>query len=403
MLVSQDPSPRSCTPRFAQSVVKTAFGFAVVVLGAPFWGQPTAPRVLPDHPAIAAEGYILMDADTSKILAEENSREPLPPASLAKIMTGYVVASELEAGRIDAADDVPVSVNAWQTPGSRMFVREGTTVVLEDLVRGVVIQSGNDASVALAEFVAGGEDAFADMMNQHAALLGMSGSNFANATGLPHGDQYTTAFDMAILTRELIGRFPDHYALYSERSFQYNGIEQPNRNRLLWRDRTVDGVKTGYTKDAGYCLVASAERDGMRLISAVMGTQSDAVRVRESQKLLSYGFRYFETHRLYDTEAPLKTSEVRYGSVDEVSMGVPETIYVTIPRGRYDDIEASLDIPGVLEAPINEGDEVGELRVTLDGETLAASPLIAREAVTELESLARFFEGIYFFFSDLVN
>ena len=399
----QDPPPGSRAPRFAQSVVKTAFAFAVVVLGAPFWGQPTAPQVLPEHPAIAAEGYILMDADTSKILAEENSREPLPPASLAKIMTGYVVASELEAGRIDAADDVPVSVNAWQTPGSRMFVREGTTVVLEDLIRGVVIQSGNDASVALAEFVAGGEDAFADMMNRHAALLGMSGSSFANATGLPHDDQYTTAFDMAILTRELIRRFPDHYALYSERSFQYNGIEQPNRNRLLWRDRTVDGVKTGYTKDAGYCLVASAERDGMRLISAVMGTQSDAVRVRESQKLLSYGFRYFETHRLYDTEAPLKTSEVRYGSADEVSMGVPETIYVTIPRGRYDDIEASLDIPEVLEAPINEGDEVGELRVTLDGETLAASPLIAREAVTELESLARFFEGIYFFFHDLVN
>ena len=399
----QDPPPRSRAPCFAQSVVKTAFAFAVVVLGAPFWGQPTAPRVLPDHPAIAAEGYILMDADTSRILAEENSREPLPPASLAKIMTGYVVSSELEAGRIDLADDVPVSVNAWQTPGSRMFVRESTTVVLEDLLRGVVIQSGNDASVALAEFVAGGEDAFADMMNRHAALLGMSGSNFANATGLPHDDQYTTAFDMAILTRELIRRFPDHYAMYSERSFQYNGIEQPNRNRLLWRDRTVDGVKTGYTKDAGYCLVASAERDGMRLISAVMGTQSDAVRVRESQKLLSYGFRYFETHRLYDAEAPLKTSEVRYGSADEVSMGVPETIYVTIPRGRYDDIEASLDIPGVLEAPINEGDEVGELRVTLDGETLAASPLIAREAVTELESLARFFEGIYFFFSDLVN
>ena len=399
----QDPPPRSRAPCFAQSVVKTAFAFAVVVLGAPFWGQPTAPRVLPDHPAIAAEGYILMDADTSRILAEENSREPLPPASLAKIMTGYVVASELEAGRIDLADDVPVSVNAWQTPGSRMFVRESTTVVLEDLLRGVVIQSGNDASVALAEFVAGGEDAFADMMNRHAALLGMSGSNFANATGLPHDDQYTTAFDMAILTRELIRRFPDHYAMYSERSFQYNGIEQPNRNRLLWRDRTVDGVKTGYTKDAGYCLVASAERDGMRLISAVMGTQSDAVRVRESQKLLSYGFRYFETHRLYDAEAPLKTSEVRYGSADEVSMGVPETIYVTIPRGRYDDIEASLDIPGVLEAPINEGDEVGELRVTLDGETLVASPLIAREAVTELESLARFFEGIYFFFSDLVN
>ena len=379
-----------------------AFAAAAVALGMPL-AQPTASEVLPDHPPIAAEGYVLMDADTLRVLAEQNSREPLPPASLAKIMTGYVVAVELEAGRIALADDVPVSVNAWQTPGSRMFVREGTTVVLEDLVRGVVIQSGNDASVALAEFVAGGEDAFADMMNQHAARLSMTGSKFANATGLPDDDQYTTAFDMAILTRELIRRYPDHYALYSERSFKYNGIEQPNRNRLLWRDRTVDGVKTGYTEDAGYCLVASAERDGMRLISAVMGTRSDAVRVRESQKLLSYGFRYFETHRLYGNEAPLKTSEVRYGSADEVSMGVPEAVYVTIPRGRYDDIEATLDIPGVLEAPIDAGAELGELRVSLDSETLVTAPLVARESVAELGSFARFFERIYFFFHDLVN
>ena len=390
-------------PCFAPAQAKAALAFAVVALGVPLWGQPPASAVMPDPPAIAADGYILMDADTLKILAEDNSREPLPPASLAKIMTGYVVAVELEAGRIDAADDVTVSVNAWQTPGSRMFVREGTTVVLEDLLRGMVIQSGNDASVALAEFVAGGEDAFADMMNQHAALLGISGSRFANATGLPHDDQYTTARDMAILTQQLIRRFPDHYALYSERSFKYNGIEQPNRNRLLWRDRTVDGVKTGYTKDAGYCLVASAERDGMRLISAVMGAASDAVRVRESQKLLSFGFRYFETHRLYDAEAPLKTSEVRYGSLNEVSMGVPVAIYVTIPRGRYHDIEATLDIPAALEAPIAKGDEVGELRVSLDGETLATSPLIAREAVAELGFFAHFFEGIYFFFRDLVK
>ena len=388
-------------PYFAPAQAKAALAFAVVVLGVPLWGQPPAVAVLPDPPAIAAEGYVLMDADTLKILAEDNSREPLPPASLAKIMTGYVVAVELEVGRIDAANDVPVSVNAWQTPGSRMFVREGTTVVLEDLLRGVVIQSGNDASVALAEFVAGGEDAFADMMNQHAALLGMSGSRFANATGLPHDDQYTTARDLAILTQQMIRRFPDHYALYSERSFKYNGIEQPNRNRLLWRDRTVDGVKTGYTKEAGYCLVASAERDGMRLISAVMGAASDAVRVRESQKLLSYGFRYFETHKLYDNEVPLKTSEVRYGSPNEVSMGVPEAIYVTIPRGRYHDIGATLDIPGALEAPIAEGDVLGELHVSLDGEALATSPLIAREAVAELEFFPRFFEGIYLFFRDL--
>jgi len=382
---------------------RIALVLVAVVIATPLWGQPRATAVVPDQPNIAAEGFVLMDADTRKILAEENSREPLPPASLAKIMTSYVVAAELEAGRFDVADDVPVSVNAWQTPGSRMFIREGTTVVLEDLLRGVVIQSGNDASVALAEFVAGGEDAFADMMNQHAARLGLSGSNFANATGLPDEDQYTTALDMAILTLELIQRFPEHYAMYSERSFKYNGIEQPNRNRLLWRDRTVDGVKTGYTKEAGYCLVASAERDGMRLVSAVMGAENDAVRVRESQKLLSYGFRYFETHRLYGTEAPLKTAEVRYGQADEVSMGVPEAIHVTIPRGRYQDVEAVLDLPESLEAPITEGEEVGELRVSLDGETIAASPLVAREGVAELEFPARFFEGIYYFFHDLVE
>ena len=382
---------------------RIALVLAAVVLGAPLSGQPRVPAVVPDQPKIAAEGFVLMDADTRKILAEENSREPLPPASLAKIMTSYVVAAELEAGRFNIADDVPVSVKAWQTPGSRMFIREGTTVVLEDLLRGVIIQSGNDASVALAEYVAGGEDAFADMMNRHAAQLGMSGSNFANSTGLPDDDQYTTALDMAILTLELIQRFPDHYAMYSERSFKYNGIEQPNRNRLLWRDRTVDGVKTGYTKEAGYCLVASAERDGMRLVSAVMGADNDAVRVRESQKLLSYGFRYFETHRLYGTEAPLKTAEVRYGQADEVSMGVPGALYVTIPRGRYDDIEAVLDLPDSLEAPIVEGQEVGELRVSLDGERLAAAPLVAREGVPELEFAARFFKGIYYFFHDLVE
>ncbi len=399
----QDPSTLPGAPRFAPALAKLGLALAVVASGAPLWGQPPAPSVVPSQPSIAAEGYVLMDADTFKILAEQNSREPLPPASLAKIMTGYVVAVELGAGRIDLDADVPVSVNAWQTPGSRMFIREGTTVVLEDLLRGVVIQSGNDASVALAEFVAGGEDAFADMMNQHAALLGMSGSAFANATGLPDEDQYTTALDMAILTQALIRRFPSHYALYSERSFKYNGIEQPNRNRLLWRDRTVDGVKTGYTKNAGYCLVASAEREGMRLISAVMGADSDAVRVRESQKLLSYGFRYFETHKLYGDEAPLKTSEVRYGTSDEVSMGISDAIYVTIPRGRYQDIEVTLDIPELLEAPIAEGEEVGELRVGLDGETLATSPLFARESVAQAEFFARFFAGIQYFFRDLVN
>ena len=373
---------------------------AAVVIGLSVAAQPP---VIPRSPDIAAKGYILIDADTRKVIVEENSDEPLPPASLTKIMTSYVAAVEVESGRVSLSDAVPVSVEAWKTPGSRMFVREGTQVPLIDLLKGIIIQSGNDASVAVAEYIAGGEQAFADMMNQHAASLGLTGSRFENATGLPREDHYSTARDMVLLTRELIRRYPDHYRIYAERSFKFNDIEQPNRNRLLWRDRTVDGVKTGHTNAAGYCLVASAKRDGMRLISAVMGADSDESRMRESQKLLAYGFRYFETQKLYDTDAPLKTTEVWYGETEQISMGVPQPIYVTIPRGRYDDLKATLKIPRTLEAPIAIGDELGELRVSLDDQLVVKSPLVAREAVVEAGFFSRMFEGIYLFFRELVS
>lgn len=378
---------------------RAALWLGAAVLAASAAGQ----QIVPDAPQVAARGYVLMDADTLAVLAESNSDERLPPASLTKIMTSFVAAAELEAGRIGLSDSVPISVNAWRTPGSRTFVREGTEVPLEALLRGIIIQSGNDASVAVAEYIAGAEDAFAAMMNSHGESIGLTNSHFTNATGLPSEAQYSTARDMALIARALIRQYPESYAIYSERSFKYNGIEQPNRNRLLWRDRTVDGVKTGHTDAAGYCLVASAKRDGMRLISVVMGAESDGIRMRESQKLLAYGFRYFETRKLYGPDAPLKVAEVWYGESDEVPMGVAESIEVTIPRGRYDDLEAKLDLPRAIEAPVEVGQELGELRVSLDDQLLVRTPLIAREAVAEAGFFSRLVEGIAIFFRELVT
>jgi len=268
-------------------------------------------------------------------------------------------------------------------------------------LKGIVVQSGNDASVAVAEYIAGTETAFAEMMNQQAQALGMYASHFQNATGLPDEGHYTSVRDLATLTRALIRRYPEHYASYAERSFTFNDIEQPNRNRLLWRDRTVDGVKTGHTKEAGYCLVASALRDGMRLITVVMGTTSDEARMRETQKLLKYGFRYFQTQKLYDANVMLKQSEVWYGAVDTVKLGVTDLVYVTIPRGRYDDLKAETDIARVIEAPLEPGQELGALRVTLDDEVVFEAPLVALEAVAAAGFFKRLWHALYLFFSGL--
>jgi len=365
---------------FQRRLWGAAAGLVVWLL--PLLAAAAAP-IIPPPPGVAASSYLLMDADTRKVLVEHNVNQPLPPASLTKIMTSYLAAVELDAGRISLSDQVPISVKAWQTKGSRMFVREGTTVPLEDLLRGIIIQSGNDASVAVAEHIAGSESAFADMMNQQAAVLGMVNSQFANATGLPAEGHVTSAWDLALLTLSLIERFPDSYAMYSERSFTYNEIEQANRNRLLWRDRTVDGVKTGHTDEAGYCLVASALRDGMRLLTVVMGTDSEEARMRESQKLLSYGFRYFETQQLYEADVPLKTTDVYYAAADALELGVAEPVRVTIPRGHFKDLEAELTVASVIKAPVAAGDEFGELRLKLADETVYQAPLVALAAVEE--------------------
>lgn len=368
------------------------------------WGPANAaPHIVPDPPPISSKSYVLMAAETDRVIAERDSAAPLPPASLTKIMTSYVAAVELAAGRISLDDDVPISVAAWRTGGSRMFVREGTTVKLADLLRGIVIQSGNDASVAVAEFIGGDEDAFGDMMNVHAKDLGLRNSRFVNSTGLPDDGHYSSAYDLAVLSARLIERYPDHYALYRERAFTFADIEQPNRNKLLWRDKSVDGVKTGLTDAAGYCLVASALRDGTRLIAATMGADTDGQRFQDAQKLLAYGFRYYENRRLYEAGEVLATPEVWFGDEDSVAVGVADALTITLPRGRYDDLEAELDLPRNVEAPIEAGAQVGTVRVTLDDDVLAEVPLLARAAVPEANLFARMGDSVYLFFRDLLG
>jgi len=359
--------------------------------------------ITPAAPQLAAEGYLLIDADTGHIIVEYNSKQRLPPASLTKIMTSYIISAELEQGTVELGEDVEISVKAWRTEGSRMFIREGTRVSVSDLKRGIIVQSGNDASVAMAERIAGSEDAFADLMNQHAARLGMTNTNFMNATGLPNENHYTTATDLARLTTALIRDFPEDYKIYSEKYFTYNDIRQPNRNSLLWRDKTVDGVKTGHTDAAGYCLVASAKRGDMRLISVVMGASSEESRATESQTLLTYGFRYFETVRLYDAGEALKTVRV-WGGVDgSVDLGVADDIVITVPQGSRKNLEATMDLQKVVRAPLQAGDTFGTLKIMNGATVVKQVPLVANSDVAEGGFFKRLWDGISLFFAKLFS
>ncbi len=362
-----------------------------------------SPALIPSAPQVSASSYILMDATSGNILIEEASHTRLPPASLTKMMTAYIVEHEVAEGRINLYDEVPVSVKAWKTGGSKMFIKEGTKVVLEDLLKGVIIQSGNDASIALAEFVAGSELAFSDIMNQQARLLGMKDTNFENATGLPSENHYSTAYDLAILAKAIINNYPEQYKLYAEKYFTYNNIRQPNRNRLLWRDKSVDGLKTGHTEEAGYCLVASAERDGMRLISVVMGTKSENARAQESQKLLNYGFRYFETHNLYNAGESLIESPVWLGLADSVQLGLAKDVVITIPRDQKSELKAELLVEPVVKAPLSVGQKIGQLEVTLKGEVVVSEALVALEPVPEAGFFKRVWDSIKLFFIGLFS
>lgn len=365
-------------------------------------GKAVAQSVLiPSPPQIAGSSYVLMDPKSGRIIMEENSHERLPPASLTKMMTAYIVERELDEGRISMSDMVPISVNAWKTEGSRTFVREGTEVSVEDLLRGVIIQSGNDASVALAEFVAGSEGAFVDIMNQQAQILGMKDTHFENATGLPSPDHFSTAYDLALLARAIINDYPENYPLYAEKHFTYNNIRQPNRNSLLWRDDSVDGLKTGHTEEAGYCLVASAKRQDTRFIAVVMGTSSPEARSQEVQKMLNYGFRYYESEHLFRAGQELMTARVWGGQSEQISAGMTDDVFVTIPRGSRNSLESTVELDSVIKAPIKVGDELGQVKVSFNGEVLVDQPVLALTDVPEGGFFKRLWDAIKLFFVQL--
>ena len=338
---------------------------------------------IPKPPAIAALSYLLEDFHSGQILAAANADERMEPASITKVMTSYVIFRELAAGRLQLSDMVTISERAWRMEGSRMFVEVGKQVSVEDLLIGVIVQSGNDATVALAEHIAGSEEAFAGYMNRVAAELGMTGSHFADASGLPHPDHYMTARDIAKVSRALIRDFPEYYKWYSQKQFVFNDIIQHNRNKLLWRDATVDGIKTGHTEAAGYCLVTSAEREGMRLISVVLGADGEESRASANQALLNYGFRFYETHKLYDAGSKLVDARVWKGERETVPLGLTDALFVTIPRNQYGDLKANVQMSGRITAPVAAGADLGSVQVRLADQTLLEPPLIALEPVAE--------------------
>lgn len=353
------------------------------VLSAPF--SYSAPIVVPDAPQIAAKGYVLIDFNSGKVLAEKEKDTKLSPASLTKMMTSYVIGQELARGNISLEDEVVVSKKAWAKnypDSSKMFIEVGTTVKVEDLNRGIIIQSGNDACVAMAEHVAGSEDAFVDLMNAWANSIGMTNTHFANVHGLDNSQLYSTPYDMALLGRALIRDVPEEYAIYQEKQFTYNGITQYNRNGLLWdKSMNVDGIKTGHTSKAGYSLVSSATEGKMRLVAVVMGTKSENARKAESKKLLNYGFRFFETVAPHKAGETFVSERIWMGSQEEIKLGVAQDTYVTLPRGQAKSLKASFVLEKELKAPISQGDVVGTLYYQVDGEDIAEYPLLALESV----------------------
>jgi D-alanyl-D-alanine carboxypeptidase (penicillin-binding protein 5/6) len=353
---------------------------------------------IPSPPQLGAKSYFLMDSTTGQVIAESRPDEQVEPASLTKLMTAYVAFKALEDGRISLDDDAYISEKAWRTEGSRTFVEVDTRVSVQDLLRGSIIQSGNDASVALAEHIAGTEDAFVDLMNQYAAILGMTHTSYRNSTGLPAEGHYSSARDSAILARATIEEFPEYYRMYAEREFTYNDIRQSNRNTLLWRDQSVDGLKTGHTDSAGYCLVSSAVREGMRLIAVVMGMASEQARADGSLSLLSYGFRFYETRKVYTRGEQVTEARVWKGDPDTVGLGVAEDVWITAPRGYFESLSEDLTIANEILAPVEEGADYGELAVALQGETRARASLVALSAVPEAGFWTRVVDAVSLWF-----
>lgn len=364
----------------------------------------TAPIMsTPTPPELAATAYILVDYHSNRALAEKDPDKRIDPASITKMMTVFVIDHELHNDRLKLTDEVPISENAWRTEGSRMFIPVGKKIPVKDLLQGVIIQSGNDATVALAEFVAGSEPAFAELMNQYAKQLGMTNTHFVNATGLPHPDHYTSARDLALLAHAVIQKFPDTYKIYSEKWFTFNGIKQPNRNRLLWREPYVDGIKTGHSSSAGYCLAASGQKDNMRLISVLVGAKTESERTEQTLQLLRYGFRFFETHHLFPANKALNEPRIWMGAQKTVALGINQDLFITIPQGHYKSLDAKMNIDKRITAPVIKGENYGKLVVKLGDQPVTEIPLVALDGVDKGGLWTRFSDYVSLSFHKILN
>lgn len=371
-----------------------------------FFSLGVQAAIVPSPPQISAKAYLLIDAASGEVLAEYNADLPLAPASLTKMMTSYILAGEIAAGRVQPTDMVSISENAWsQNPvfkgSSLMWIEPGKEVSIADLERGVIVSSGNDATVAVAEHIAGSESVFADMMNANAEKLGMVDTYYVNSHGLPAPDQVTTARDLATLAKAMIVEYPEHYAIYKEKEFTYNGIRQYNRNTLMNEDASVDGIKTGHTEEAGYCLVASAERRDMRLISVVMGTSSKSARKNATRSLLNYGFRFFDTDTVFEPMTELETPRIWKGQQDTVAVGLMDETILTLPRGKHKQLVTTVDIEEPLVAPLAAGDAVGTVTLSLDGETVFHGPVVALVPVEPGGFFARLWDAILMWIASL--
>ncbi|MBB1060884.1 D-alanyl-D-alanine carboxypeptidase family protein [Marilutibacter spongiae] len=388
---AQSPQPQPATP----------------VPATPGAAQAPASDALPVPPApdVTGTAWVLMDAASGNVLAGHNIDQQLEPASITKVMTSYVIAAEMAGGKVKGTDQVMMTENAWRkggagTDGSYSGFEVNKTAPLLEMEKGMVVQSGNDAAIALAEHVAGTEEAFATLMNQYAQRIGMKNSHFVNATGLPGEGHLTSAHDLALLGRALIHDFPTAYSYNSIKEFTVGPITQPNRNLLLWRDNSVDGIKTGHTSAAGYCLMASAKRGDQRLISVVMGSTSEAKRASDSQALLNWGFRFYETHKLYDPGQAVASQKVWKGQAEEVKLGVAEPLLVTVPRGRYEQLKPMMDMPRTLVAPIAKGQAIGTVKVMLDDKVIAQRPLVAIEAVEQAGFFKRLWDEFWMWWGE---
>ena len=384
----------------SKSFMKKIFCFMLL---ASFGQESLAQSMVPKAPKLNLDSYILVEASTNTVIAEFNSDNQISPASMTKVTSGYVIADQIASGAISLDDKVLISEKAWKTGGSKMFIEAGKRISVRDLLSGIVIQSGNDATVAMAEYVAGSEEGFVDFMNAYASELGLSNTLFQNAVGWTDPNHFSSAKDLAHLTKALINNFPDHYATYKEKEFTFSGIRQLNRNKLLWRDDTVDGVKTGHTESAGYCLISSAKRNDMRLIAVVAGSPSENDRLISSQRLLEYGFRFFATQKLIAKDSEITVAKVWGGKMDEVSLGTSEDIFLTLPRSDFKNIKANYKFKNNIQAPISSGDVIGDIEFMSNERVVLSAPLIAIESVEAKGFFGRIWARIVFWIMSLFS